>query len=303
MSNNNVFCPLCGSVESIVKHGRDNSNRQRYLCKSCNKTFINDFSTLKHLKVSDYIFKRFLGLMIDDTTIEVIARNLNVNIKTVNYWKFIVFKSLENYQETIKLDGTILIDETFIPIRDKKYKIVKHANKETRGISYNQLCIITMINLDGVSVAKVSSRAMAMPEHYIDLFKTNIGDVERFIHDGNKRGYQFMKMFNVEYIDGKRDITGEYTIDLIDHYHSILKRHIFKHNGFKIKNTQHYLNFFIFRQNYLASNKTKNIRIKNNTKNKMIDDLFKIVKNSDKKITYLDYMKDKGIEDILLSHK
>ena len=130
-----------------------------------------------------------------------------------------------------------------------------------------------------------------------------IGDVERFIHDGNKRGYQFMKMFNVEYIDGKRDITGEYTIDLIDHYHSILKRHIFKHNGFKIKNTQHYLNFFIFRQNYLASNKTKNIRIKNNTKNKMIDDLFKIVKNSDKKITYLDYMKDKGIEDILSSHK
>lgn len=95
--------------------------------------------------------------MVDDTTIEVIAGNLNVNIKTVNYWKFIVFKSLENYQETIKLD------ETFIPIRDKKYKIVKHANKEIRGISYNQLCIITMINLERISVAKVSSRAMAMP--------------------------------------------------------------------------------------------------------------------------------------------
>jgi hypothetical protein len=29
--------------------------------------------------------------------------------------------------------------------------------------------------------------------------------------------------------------------------------------------------------------------------------LFKIIKNSDKKITYLDYMKDKGIESILLS--
>jgi len=43
------------------------------------------------------------------------------------------------------------------------------------------------------------------------------------------------------------------------------------------------------------------MRRKNNVKNKMIDDLFKIIKNSNKTITYLDYMKDFGIEDILLS--
>jgi len=239
--------------------------------------------------------------MIDDTTIEVIARNLNVNTKTINYWKFIVFKALENYQETVKLQGTILIDETFIPIRDKKYRIAKHDNKETRGISYNQLCIITMIDLQGISVAKVVSRAMALPHHYIDLFKKNIGNIDKFIHDGNMRGFQFMRSFNVEYIDGKRDKTGEYSNDLVDHYHSILKRHIFKHNGFKIKNTQHYLNFFVYRQNYLASNDVQGMRKKNIVKNKMINDLFEIIKNSDKKITYLDYMKDKGIEDILLS--
>lgn len=135
--------------------------------------------------------------MIDDTTIEVIARNLNINTKTVNYWKFIVFKSLENHQNDIKLNGTILIDETFIPIRNKKYKILKNLNKEIRGISYNQLCIITMINLFGKSVAKVVSRAMAMPEHHINLFTHNIGYVDKFIYDGNKRGFQFMKGFNV----------------------------------------------------------------------------------------------------------
>lgn len=303
MSKLNNLCPLCGSVDSSIKHGKDTKGRQRFLCKSCKRSYIKDSNTLKHLKVSDYIFKKFLGLMIDDTTIEVIARNLNVNTKTVNYWKFIVFKSFEDYQDNIELHGTILIDETFIPIRNKKYKIVKHANKETRGISYNQLCIITMINLEGISVAKVASRAMALPHHYIDLFTNNIGYVERFIYDGNVRGFQFMKSFNVEYIDGKRDINEKYSIDLVDHYHSILKRHIFKHNGFNIKNTQHYLNFFVYRQNYLSYNKTKNMRIKNKVKNKMIDDLFKIIKKADKKITYRDYMKDLGIEDILLSIK
>lgn len=236
MSKFNNMCLLCGSIDSSVKHGRDTKGRQRFLCKSCNKSYIKNTSSLKHLKTSDYIFKKFLGLMIDDTTIEVIARNLKINTKTVNYWKFIVFKSLENFQDNIKLNGTILIDETFIPIRNKKYKIIKHANKETRGISYNQLCIITMIDLHGISVAKVASRAMAMPEHYIKLFTNNIGNIDKFIYDGNRRGFQFMKSFNVEYIDGKRGITEEYSIDLVDNYHSILKRHIFKHNGFNIKN-------------------------------------------------------------------
>jgi transposase-like protein len=301
MSNNINICPFCGTIKSIIKHGKDTKNRQRYFCKSCRKSYIKDISSLKHLQSSDYIFKKFLGLMIDDTTIEVIARNLNVNTKTVNYWKFIVFKVLETHQDTIKLNGTIFIDETFIPIRDKKHKIVKHPNKKTRGISYNQLCIITMIDLFGVSIAKVASRAMALPKHYISLFTDNMGSVERFIHDGNLRGFQFMKSFNVEYFDGKRDESGDYSIDIIDHYHSILKRHIFKHNGFKIKNTQHYLNFFVYRQNYLTSHNVKGMIKKNNVKNKMINDLFKIIKNSDKKITYLDYMKDKGIESILLS--
>jgi len=300
-NNNNNICPFCGAFDSSVKHGKDTKNRQRYLCKSCNKTYINGLSSLKHLKTSDYIFKKFLGLVIDDTTNEVIARNLSVNTKTVNYWKFIVFKALEDYQESIKLNGTIIIDETFIPIRDKKYKVIKYDNKGIRGLSYNQLCIITMIDLHGISVAKVSSMAMALPEHYITLFTDNIGSIVRFIHDGNRKGFQFMKSFNVEYLDGKRDKSGRYSIDFVDHYHSNLKRHIFKHNGFKIKNTQHYLNFFVYRQNYLASHDVKGMIRKNNVKNKMIDDLFKIINHSYKKITYLDYMKDKGIENILLS--
>ena len=192
MSNKHEFCLLCGTIKSVVKHGRDIRNRQRYYCKSCKRTFIKNSGSLKHLKTSDYIFKKFLGLMIDDTTIEVISRNININTKTINYWKFIVFKALESYQKDIKLNGTILIDETFLPIRNKKYKIAKHLHKETRGISYNQLCIITMIDLHGISVTKVSSRAMALPKHYIKLFTNNIGSVNKFIYDGNVRGIRFV---------------------------------------------------------------------------------------------------------------
>lgn len=303
MPNKKITCINCGSVSNILKHGKDSKGKQRYYCRSCNKTFINDLSPFKHMKVSEYVFKKFIGYMVDDTTLEVISRNLKLDIKTIHYYRFIVFKAIENIQDKIKLNGSILIDETFIPIREKKYRIHKHDNKETRGLSYNQLCIITMIDLTGTSVAKATNRAMALPIHYIENFSNNIGEVNEFIHDGNLKSTQLMNMFKANKINGRKDLTGEYSIDLVDHYHANLKRYLFKHIGYKLKNVQHYLNFFVYRQNYLRNYYIKNMRHQIIIKNKMIEDLFILIKKSMKSIKYEDYLNDEGIKKILDSVK
>lgn len=303
MPNKIISCHNCGSISNIIKNGRNSKGKQRYLCKNCNKSFIENTSPLKYLKISEYTFKKFIGYMIDDTTMEVISRNLELDIKTIHYYRFIVFKSIENIQDSIKLNGSILIDETFIPIREKKYKILRHDNKETRGLSYNQLCIITMIDLSGNSVAKATNRAMALPIHYLENFIDNIGVVNEFIHDGNLRATQFMNYFKVDKVNGRKDETSMYSIDLIDHYHGNLKRYLFKHIGYRLKNVQHYLNFFVYRQNYLKSAEIFNMRDQNKVKNQMVNDLFEIVKNSKKQVRYVDYLKDEGIKNILVSVK
>lgn len=105
-----------------------------------------------------------------------------------------------------------------------------------------------MVNIYGVSVAKVVSRAMPLPQQFIDNFTDNIGQVEKFIHDGNIKTYQFMNQFERENINGRKDETGEYSTIMVDNYHSILKRFLYKHSGYKLKNLQHYLNFFVYRQ-------------------------------------------------------
>lgn len=300
MPNKNIFCVNCESLTSnIIKYGKDSNNQQRYLCKECKRTFINDTTPFKNLKISEYTFKKFIGFMIDDTTMEVISRNLKLDIKSIHYYRFIVFKAIEDIQDSIKLNGSVIIDETFIPIRELKYRIKKHDNKETRGLSFNQLCIVTMIDLTGKSVAKATNRAMALPNHYVDNFTNNIGFVREFIHDGNLRSTQFMNQFKVDKINGRKDTTGNYSVDLIDHYHSNLKRYLFKHVGYKLKNVQYYLNFFVYRQNYLKSHEIRNMRDQNKVKNCMIEDLLKIIKKSTKKINYQEYLKDKGIEKIL----
>lgn len=292
-------CNLCGSTHTLVKNGKDQNKNQRYKCKACLKTYIINNTPTKHLKLSDYQIKKIIAFMIDDVTLEVIARNLNLNMRTVLYYRYIVFKSLEKYQDNIKLDGVILIDETFISIREKQYMHTRPDGKGIRGLSFNQLCIVTMVNIYGVSVAKITSRAMALPNHYIEMFTHNIDDVKKFIHDGNTKTYQFMNQFSAEIINGRKDESGDYSTLMVDNYHSIFKRFLYKHSGYKLKNLQHYINFFVYRQNYMAYHNIKNMATKIAVKNKMINSIFKRVKKSEKTITIQSFMNDRGIKDIL----
>ena len=296
---NNNYCEHCGSYNSLVKNGKDKNSNQRFKCKNCLKVFISDKTPTKHLRLSTYKIKKIIAFMIDDVSLEVIARNLELNIKTILYYRYIIFNSLSLYQETIKLSGTIIIDETFISIREKEYMHTRPDGKGIRGLSFNQLCIVTMVTTEGFAVAKITSRAMPLPSHYINQFTINIGNVNKFVHDGNTKTFQFMKQFNVPIINGKKDSSGIYSIISVDNFHNTLKRFLFKHSGYKLKNLQHYLNFFVYRQNYITSSKPKNMREQIEVKNKMINSIYKVLLETNKKVSYKDFMSDKGITEIL----
>ncbi|MDR4968995.1 MAG: hypothetical protein RG740_05205, partial [Acholeplasmataceae bacterium] len=100
---------------------------------------MSDQSPTKHFKNSSKLIKKFIGYMIDDVTLDVAARNLEINIKTAHYYRYIVFHTLLNYQDEIELSDSIMIDETFLSIREKKYKILRLDGKDIRGLSFNQL--------------------------------------------------------------------------------------------------------------------------------------------------------------------
>jgi transposase-like protein len=297
----NINCPRCGAFDTLIKHGITRNGTQRYRCKACGKTFIRNTSPTKYLRNSDYTIKKLIGYMIDDVALDVIARNLKINIKTVHYYRYLVYHSLKDYQDEIKLSGSIMIDETFMRIREDKYKLTRTDGKGIRGLSFNQLCIVTLINLQGLCTARISSRAMAMPNDYKRLFNHNIGNVKRFLHDGNPKQVQFMNQFGCEKIDARRDDSGDYSTDIIDSLHSNIKRYLFKHAGYRMKNLQHYLNFFIYRYNQLIlanpNNKTEQLK----AKNRIVDNLFKRIKQSPKVITYQTYLNDKGILNVLES--
>ncbi|HPG43531.1 MAG TPA: transposase, partial [Acholeplasmataceae bacterium] len=282
---------------------RTKTGVQRYFCPSCKKTFITDQTPIKNFKQSEALIKRFMGYMIDDVTLDVAARNLSIDHKTALYYRYMIFHALFEYQGEVILDGSIMIDETFISIREKKYKIQRPDGQDIRGLSFNQLCVITVMNLRGLCTAKVSSRAMAQPEDFIRLFNHNLGKVKRFLHDGNSKQVQFMKLYDVERINARKSADADLSTLIVDSLHSSLKRYLFKHAGFRLKHLQHYLNFFVYRHNQLVLSDARNKKDQLKAKNEMIDDLYKRMKKTCKNIKYQTFLKDKGITDILEKHR
>lgn len=294
-------CPKCGTIGSLTKNGKDAKKQQRFKCSSCRRTFLLDNSTTSKLKNSNYTFKKVIGYMVDDVTIEVIARNLSIDHKTALYYRYLVFESLRDYQDDFVLDGTIVMDETYIRINDKRYKRYRPDGKGIRGISFNHLGVITMISLSGLCLAKVASRATPKPNKFIELCTQNIGEVKKFIHDGAPCQKQFMKQFNVRNFDARREGDGEYSTKIVDSLHSNIKRYLSKHAGYKLKNLQHYLNFFVFRFNNTPRKKYYTNKELIEYRNKMVDELYERVKRAEKKITIRNFQSDLGITEILES--
>lgn len=294
-------CPKCGTIGSLTKNGRDAKKQQRYKCSSCKKTFLLDNSTTSKLKKSDYTFKKFIGYMVDDVTIEVIARNLSIDHKTALYYRYLVFETLRNYQDEVVLNGTIVMDETYVSINDKRYKLYRPDGKGIRGISYNHLGVITMIDISGRCIAKVASRATPKPKKFIKLCTHNIGNIQKFIHDGATCQRQFMKQFKVPNYDAHREGDGEYSTKIVDSLHSNIKRYLSKHGGYRLKNLQHYLNFFVYRYNNTPRTKYYTNKELVDYRNRMIDELNQRVKKAEKKITIRNFQSDLGITEILES--
>jgi hypothetical protein len=142
---------------------------------------------------------------------------------------------------------------------------------------------------------------MAKPQKFIDLCARNIGNVNQFIHDGSTTQKKFMRQFSVPNYDARREGDGKYDTILVDSLHSNIKRYLFKHAGYRLKNLQHYMNFFVYRYNHTPKSKISNNRQIIKSRNNMVEDLFYRVKRINKKITYRNFQSDLGITEILKS--
>lgn len=129
LNNKQGVCPHCGG-NKYVKFGFK-SNSQRYKCKSCNRSFTEYTGTwiagIHHKdKLDDY-----LGLMLEEKSLDKIKAALFINKKTAFDWRHKILASLsENDKDDFT--GITENDETFF-LNSQKGSSVSNCKPRKRG--------------------------------------------------------------------------------------------------------------------------------------------------------------------------
>lgn len=104
--------------------------------------------------------------MIEKYSLRKTAEICGISLFTAFIWRHKILDALQNMQDSVRLDGVVEADETFIPLSFKghhKNFNLPHSAKHRgtantkRGLSKELVCLPCLVNLNGKSIAKISN--------------------------------------------------------------------------------------------------------------------------------------------------
>lgn len=141
-------CPSC-LCNNIIKFGRF-KGKQRYRCKSCQKTFSDVTNTPFYRSKKPLVYWLvYAKLMFSGMTIMECAKMLKINVATAFFWRHKILDSIFFLEDKEVLNGEIQIRDVYFHISNKGQKgkaMVKRPNRFMRRIdlkdSISVLCLI-----------------------------------------------------------------------------------------------------------------------------------------------------------------
>lgn len=251
-------CPHCGSAH-FVKNG-SGDGKQRYLCRDCEKSFVQETGTIfKSTKKDLAVWKKYIHCMVQKYPLRRCAKKCGITLYTEFTWRHKILDALQNMMDDVTLNGVVEADETFTNVSYKgnhksfnlPRKSFKRGGKASkRGLSKEKVCIPCGINLNGLSIARISN--LGKPK-WTDIEKVLGGRVEEnsvFVTD-SFRGYKklsYTMSLNHIQIPRNKHKNGVFNIQLLNNYHAHLKVMInIRFKGVATK----YLNSYLVYHNFV----------------------------------------------------
>lgn len=242
------FCPYCKGA--YVTHNHRKDGIIRYRCKSCGRTFNPLTNTLfdsHKIPISEWI--EFLyHLLSYESTIASAYSNRN-DKNTGYYWLKKVFLSLNDVQNDVLLEDRIYLDETYLPVMPKD--VVHKNNKKMRGISRNQICIMSAVDNHGHLL--ISSYGKGKPSNLriLEAFSGHIKDGSVLIHDGEtshsglvEKYHLLEEIYPAYQTKGLKD--KDNPMGPINFIHKQIKIFMRVHGSYDRKNIQDWMNLVYF---------------------------------------------------------
>lgn len=247
---NRPVCPHCGG-KSVIKYGHKDG-KQRFLCHTCNQTFMHTTNTLmenSHYPRSiwaDFIKDTIYGVSLDDS-----AESYGFSHQTAFNMRHKVLLALQRFQEyhPAILSGVAEFDETFVLESNKGKKFSADAPRKprlhgakasSRGISNEWVAICTGIQRDGEAIAASVNRAKPSKEELAKIFSEHLKEGTLVLTDGLRSYSVFEGFKNCSVVDATRTEGSFFNLNAVNGMHSFIKETYTRYRGVATKYINRY---------------------------------------------------------------
>ncbi|HAX72242.1 MAG TPA: IS1595 family transposase [Firmicutes bacterium] len=246
-----LACPFCQN-QHVVKNGT-RSGIQRYLCRSCEKSFSTKTQTASaYSKKGAEVWLKYLDCFVAGYSLRKCAEICELNLCTSFIWRHKILEALKSHLKVGKVSGLIEADECFFRFNEKgsrnknKTVTVRSTPKKKRGISSDQVAVATALDRNGNLMLGLIGRGKPTYTAVKTFFKDGI-DSQAILCTDSAKIYQLLaKEFELTHIrikpgKHKQDL---YHINHINALHQKLKQFMQPFKGVATKHLEHYLYYF-----------------------------------------------------------
>lgn len=180
-------CPRCGSI-AVVKKGKSGNGDQRYLCRDCGRTFgLGSERILGTSKLPKDAWMAYVECFVLMLPLRECARRCHVCLKTAYTMRHRLIECLSAYSPAFKAGRGCgcELDETYFPESFKgnhakgSFALPRPARRRggqvrTRGLSGEQICVMTGINDSDETFLAVSGRGSLSSKRAMDVLRGRV---------------------------------------------------------------------------------------------------------------------------------
>lgn len=185
-----ITCPYCKSTFK-VKNGKL-KNRQRYLCKNCNKSYnIFTKTPISYSKKDVSLWEDYILMLLSCQPLRTTATKLSISLSTAFYWRHKLLDSLRENENTIqKLTESVKIFEHYtresfkggaIPPTRSAYKTGEA--KRFKFTTNNSVCILIANDKKNVPIIEMACLNKPNDDTLENIFHSNIEPGSAIITD------------------------------------------------------------------------------------------------------------------------
>ena len=189
-------CPKCGSENPRwTRGGRANSGKQMLVCHSCNRRTVDDYGQLTYYSQQDRSkWDQLIRDTFQQVPVHTTAENLGISTYTVWRMRMKLLHALESIASETVVSDEVEMDEKYLlnSHKGEKREDVKPRHRgekaSKRGLSDEQVCLLTAVQREGDAVLKATNIAAPKAED-IAKIEPNFAD-HSFVWIDGKTAYQ-----------------------------------------------------------------------------------------------------------------